>query len=158
MGVHETREKAGAPCGVCTKSKELMKLIGGSETKMIFNYVGEVGTSDNWQEALYKIKRGIGRYSFMQKMPDSRKYYAEWHKRYVRYKRHHTVEETAEQDDMKDNSDEPMKVDDPDMNLTSDPGREDQADEWSKHGLINSGIWHSPGRVPPQNVKGGLEN
>ena len=60
-GVHEDAERAGAPCRACTKSKELIKWIGGPEAKTMFDYVGEVETTDNWQEALYKIKRGIGR-------------------------------------------------------------------------------------------------
>ena len=59
--VHDDPERVCSPCRTCMKSKELIKWIGGPEAKTMFNYVGEVETTDNWQEALYKIKRGIGR-------------------------------------------------------------------------------------------------
>ena len=52
---------------------------------MMFIYVREVEATDNWRETLYQILRGIQRYSFMQMMPDSRRYYAEWYNRYVGY-------------------------------------------------------------------------
>ena len=81
-GTHENPEVADGPC---TESKRLMEWIGGSEARMMFNHVSEVLMMDNWQEVLYKILRGIWRYSFMQKMPDSRKYYVEWYSSYVTY-------------------------------------------------------------------------
>ena len=87
VGVHENPEIVSAPCRACTKLKELIKWIGGTEAKTMFDYVGEVEVMDNWQEALYKITRGILRYSFMQKMPDSRKHYTDWYNIYVGYKK-----------------------------------------------------------------------
>ena len=83
-GAHENAEVADKP-SACMKSKELMKWIGGSEARMMFKHVGEVEAKGNWQETLYKISRGILRYSFMQKLPDGRKHYAEWYSRYITY-------------------------------------------------------------------------
>ena len=60
-----------------------MKWIGCSEARTMFNHIREVEATDNGQEALYKISRGILRYSFMLKMPDSRKHFVEWYNRYV---------------------------------------------------------------------------
>ena len=39
-GAHEDPEVAGRVCGACKKSKNLLKLIGGPEVKMLYTHVG----------------------------------------------------------------------------------------------------------------------
>ena len=150
VGAHKNPEKIGAPCDACMKSKELLKSIGGSEAKTMLDYVGEVEMMDRWQETLHKVRRGIQRYSSIQKKPDERKLHVEWYRRYIRYRIHLTEKETTKQDDLEDNPGETGKVGDHNVNLASDPEENkvntDKVElTWEIIGTNEIGLWNTTG-------------
>ena len=58
-GAHDRPEVAGTPCGVCIRTKHLLKLVGGPEVRTLYTHVGKVIATDSWQETVVKISRGI---------------------------------------------------------------------------------------------------
>ena len=58
-GDHKNLAVVDTPCTACIKSKELIILIGGSEVKTLFNHIGKVTATDNWNKSWDKILRGI---------------------------------------------------------------------------------------------------
>ena len=62
-------------------------LVGGSEVKTLFNHVGKVTATDNWDELLDKIlirirgqtNQAAARFKLMQRMPQNKECFAEWY-------------------------------------------------------------------------------
>ena len=74
-------------CRACKKSKNLLKLIGGPEVKMLYNHVGRITDTNSWEETTGKISRGIrgqtnqasARFKLMQKLPQGDTSFSEWY-------------------------------------------------------------------------------
>ena len=87
VGAHATPEVAGTPCPACNKSKNMLRLVGGDEVRVLFDHVGQITETDNWENALDKISQGIrkqtnqaaARYKLMRRMPQGEACFAEWY-------------------------------------------------------------------------------
>ena len=55
-GVHDDQEVPGTPCAACVKAKNMLRLVGGDEVRTLFDHVGMVKDTDNWQESLRFLK------------------------------------------------------------------------------------------------------
>ena len=61
IGVHDDPEVRGTPCAACVKAKNMLRLVGGNEVRTLFDHVGMVEDTDNWQESLEKVSQGRNR-------------------------------------------------------------------------------------------------
>ena len=55
-GVHDHPEVRGTSCAACVKAKNMLRLVGGDEVRTLFDHVGMVKDTDNWQESLRFLK------------------------------------------------------------------------------------------------------
>jgi hypothetical protein len=87
VGNHADPETPDDPCAACVKVKNMLRLVGGDEVRTLFDHVGMVEGTDNWQQFLDKVSQGIkqqtneaaARFKLMQKMPQSDSCFAEWY-------------------------------------------------------------------------------
>ena len=85
VGNHADPEAPNDPCAACVKVKNMLRLVGGDEVRTLFDHVGMVEGTDNWQQSLDKVSQGIkqqtnesaDRFKLMQKMPQSDSCFAE---------------------------------------------------------------------------------
>ena len=77
-GIQKNPEKEGAPCRAYIILKALLHWTGGPEAGTMAKHIGKVKQIDDWQEVLWKIKRGI-RYRLMETMTDVKEHHREWY-------------------------------------------------------------------------------
>ena len=86
-GVHANPEVAGTACAACVKAKNMLRLVGGDEMRILFDHVGLVKDTDHWDSSLTKITNGIkkqtnqaaARYKLMRQLPQGDMCFAEWY-------------------------------------------------------------------------------
>ena len=88
-GERRNPEEENNPCTACTKAKNMLRLVGGDEVRILFDHVRLIEGTDSWDETLMKISKGIkqqtnqaaARYKLMRKMPQGELCFAEWYPR-----------------------------------------------------------------------------